>query len=92
MDPEDCLPRPKSREDSAYFQGTRDFRVMKHATYGAPSQGDMILKRLQEEHGYSEGEESEEEDLAEQHEQNVQSFAEPPPPEPEVSACSIDEN
>ena len=28
----------------------------------------------------------------EKHEQNVQSFAEPPPPEPEVSACSIDAN
>ena len=68
---------------------------MKNATYGTPNQGDMILKRLQEEHGYMEAEGSEDESLVEreeQHEQNVQSFAEPPPPEPEVSACSIDEN
>ena len=55
----------------------------------------MILKRLQEEHGDMEGYGSEEGSIIEseeKHEQNVQSFAEPPPPEPEVSACSIDAN
>ena len=51
----------------------------------------MILKKLQEEHGFINSQDSlQSNQLEDSHEQNVQSFAEPPAAEPELSACSID--
>ena len=65
--------------------------MLKDATYGAPSHADRLIEQFKHEHGYIDDARKVSEDLAESHEQNVQSFAEPPPPEPEISRCSIEE-
>lgn len=64
--------------------------MLKNAKFGNRDQSDMILAKLQEEYGDIQQSKDSLTILAEMHEQNQQSFAEPPPPEPEVSACSID--
>lgn len=65
--------------------------MLAKATYGNPDQGKMILQKLQEEHGFINSRDSlQSKELEDSHEQNVQSFAAPPVPEPELSACSIE--
>mmetsp|Transcript_13991 Transcript_13991/g.17718 ORF Transcript_13991/g.17718 Transcript_13991/m.17718 type:complete len:92 (+) Transcript_13991:500-775(+) len=76
---DDRPPEVTNVNASGFF--SRDFRVLKNATYGNPNQGDMIMKKLVEEYGTIDDSHTE---LAAQHEQNVQSFAEPPPEEPSV--------
>ena len=77
-DDEDRPPEVTNVNGSAFF--SRDFRVLKNATYGTPDQAYKIEQELMEQYGHIETSRTE---LEQQHEQNLQSFAEPPPEEPE---------
>ena len=91
LEEEDGDKPPDVKNVNGYAFFTRDFRVLKNANYGNRDQSDMILAKLQEEFGSFQASKDSVQILAEQHEQNQQSFAEPPPPEPEVSRYSMDE-